>query len=110
ALDWARQCLWRHSGTRGYGENLFASTATSVAIGEVVASWASESADYSYESNGCAAGKVCGHYTQLVWRSTTSVGCASHVCDTGSPFGSGRWLIWVCEYVPPGNIVGMRPY
>ncbi len=110
ADDWARTCRWAHSGTPGYGENLFATTQTDTKIGEVVARWASEAADYSYATNRCAPGKMCGHYTQLVWRQSTGVGCASAICDTGSPFGSGRWLNWVCEYVPAGNVIGFRPY
>jgi uncharacterized protein YkwD len=110
ARDWADACLWRHSGTPGYGENLFASTATGASIGDAVDGWASEIADYDYALNRCAPGKMCGHYTQIVWRSSTLVGCAAAICDTGSPFGSGRWINWVCEYVPPGNYVGERPY
>ena len=110
ARDWAGRCHYGHSGTSGFGENIFASTATGDTIGLAVASWASEAADYSYADNTCAAGRICGHYTQLVWRASTGVGCASQVCDTGSPFGSGRWVIWVCDYRPPGNYVGERPY
>ncbi|MEM6522020.1 MAG: CAP domain-containing protein, partial [Cyanobacteria bacterium P01_C01_bin.70] len=41
----------------------------------VVAAWVAEKADYDYASNSCASGKVCGHYTQIVWRETTAVGC-----------------------------------
>jgi uncharacterized protein YkwD len=110
AHDWAAQCNFGHSFTDGYGENIYASTATGDGIGEAVAAWASESSDYDYASNGCAAGRVCGHYTQLVWRESSEVGCASQVCEAGSPFGGGRWLIWVCDYAPPGNLIGARPY
>ncbi len=74
--------------------------------------WASEDVDYDYASNTCNAGKVCGHYTQLVWRDSTGVGCASRVCNVNSPFtiGNGRWILWVCDYLPPGNYIGERPY
>lgn len=55
--------------------------------------------------------KQCGHYTQIVWRNTTHVGCATKVCDKNSPFqGFTRWQFWVCNYSPPGNFVGQRPY
>ncbi len=40
------------------------------------------------------------HYTQLIWRNTTHVGCALH------PGGATDYLI--CRYSPPGNIDG-RP-
>jgi hypothetical protein len=72
--------------------------------------WAAEAPDYDYATNTCKAGQVCGHYTQIVWRSTTAVGCAFRTCTTGSPFGSGSWDFWVCDYAPPGNYVGQRPY
>jgi len=111
ALDWAQHCRWMHSGTPGFGENLYASTSFDDTVGDAVASWASEAADYSYANNACAMGKQCGHYTQIVWRESVGVGCAAWVCDTGSPFpSSSRWLNWVCNYVPPGNYVGYRPY
>jgi pathogenesis-related protein 1 len=110
ARNWAAQCHYGHSGTNGFGENIFASTATSATISDAVQAWASEASDYDQATNSCRTGKVCGHYTQLVWRSSTGVGCASQVCQTGSPFGSGTWLIWVCDYVPPGNYIGEPPY
>ncbi|MBN1209800.1 MAG: hypothetical protein JXB05_33430 [Myxococcaceae bacterium] len=59
----------------------------------VVQSWASEAASYDYGTNACAPGKQCGHYTQIVWRSTTQVGCATKLCNSS----------------PPGNYVGQRP-
>ncbi|OAJ38378.1 hypothetical protein BDEG_22319 [Batrachochytrium dendrobatidis JEL423] len=40
-----------------------------------------------------------GHYTQLVWRGTTQVGCAT------SRSGQAQYL--VCHYTPPGNILGL---
>ena len=47
-----------------------------------------------------------------IWRSTTGVGCGHRVCTVNSPFGSKfpYWDYWVCNYVPPGNWVGQRPY
>jgi hypothetical protein len=36
-----------------------------------------------------------GHYTQMIWPTTTNLGCAIH---KGQPFD---WL--VCRYSPPGN-------
>ncbi|MEO5330741.1 MAG: CAP domain-containing protein [Magnetococcus sp. YQC-5] len=69
----------------------------------VVDSWVSEKQDYDLTTNRCAAGKPCGHYTQVVWNSTRTVGCAAVLCpDDGQ--------IWVCNYEPPGNYRGKRPY
>jgi len=43
-----------------------------------------------------------GHYTQLVWRTTTEVGCA--IADNGED------EILVCRYAEGGNVIGERPY
>lgn len=51
-----------------YGENLAKSTGD-LSGTAAVNLFVSEKADYNYNSNTCAAGKVCGHYTQVVWRS-----------------------------------------
>ncbi len=101
----ADTCVFEHSGN-DFGENLYAGTGTPT-IQDAVDAWASEVADYDYDSNGCSG--VCGHYTQIVWRDTTRVGCAFADCETlqGAGFG-GRY--WVCEYDPPGNFIGQKPY
>jgi len=107
ARAWAANCQFAHNAARGnLGENIYATGGTSTAQ-QVVASWASESANYNYAANSCSG--TCGHYTQVVWRTTTSIGCAAQLCTTGSPFGSGSWQLWVCDYSPPGNSGG-RPY
>lgn len=109
AAAWAANCTWKHNSGRGnYGENIAAAT-YALTPAQVVSDWASESADYDYAANDCS--DVCGHYTQLVWRDTTSVGCAVQKCTTGSPFSiSKTWYFAVCDYSPPGNMNGERPY
>lgn len=111
AQSWVEQCQWQHNPGTGnrWGENLFASTGEATP-GEVVSDWAAESIHYTWTTNSCAAGQFCGHYTQLVWRATTSVGCARKLCTLNSPFGGGDWWFWVCDYAPPGNVVGQKPY
>jgi uncharacterized protein YkwD len=105
AQAWADACVFEHS-TNEFGENLYAGTGTP-SIQDAVTAWAGEVADYDYDSNGCSG--VCGHYTQIVWRDTARVGCAFADCETlvGAGFG-GRY--WVCNYDPPGNFVGEKPY
>lgn len=108
ASAWAANCNWSHNKNRGnYGENISAATYPQTPA-DVVASWAKEAANYDYATNGCAG--VCGHYTQIVWRNTTAVGCAIQKCTTGSPFSSGTWYFAVCDYSPPGNWNGEKPY
>lgn len=84
------------------GENIYASSGTADGPG-AVQSWASEEADYNYDSNTCTG--TCGHYTQIVWGTTTKVGCALGSCP-GLTYSSTV----VCDYAPGGNYVGERPY
>jgi len=104
AAKWADHLLstgrFEHQGRNPYGENLFEARGGTVSAAEVVADWASEAADYDYRTNTCRG--VCGHYTQLVWRGTRAVGCAS--AERG-----GRQVV-ACEYDPPGNWKGQRPW
>ena len=95
-------CRLVHS--RGpYGENLFWGSGKSWSASEAVKLWISESVNYDYYSNYCKRGTVCGHYTQVVWRNTRMVGCAHVVCRSGAIF-------IICNYYPPGNYIGQRPY
>ena len=88
-----------HNSKSPYGENILV-TGLGSTPSTVVTEWASESQDYTYRSNTCNGD--CGHYTQLVWRSTREVGCAmAH---------NGQREIWVCSYDPPGNYEGEWPY
>jgi pathogenesis-related protein 1 len=114
AQAWADQCRYQHNAGRGYrGENIAASAPPGHwGIADVVGAWAGEVQDYDYARNTCAPGKDCGHYTQIVWRDTSRVGCAHRLCQANSPFGpqAPNWDFWVCDYEPPGNVVGQRPY
>jgi uncharacterized protein YkwD len=108
AQAWANGCAFKHSGG-AYGENIYA-TSGGATPADVVASWASEAAKYDYATDACSG--TCGHYTQVVWRDSQRLGCGVANCTSGSPFGSGggSWQLWVCNYDPPGNYVGQKPY
>jgi uncharacterized protein YkwD len=104
AQEWADKLIaerrFDHRPKSKFGENMYQVEGARAAPQKVVERWASEASDFDYKSNRCKG--VCGHYTQIVWRATKEVGCA--VSRRG-----GR-EVWVCEYSPPGNYVGHRPY
>ncbi|KAJ4716071.1 pathogenesis-related protein 1-like [Melia azedarach] len=95
-------CKLIHSGGP-YGENL-AWSSGDLSGTDAVKLWVDEKANYNYNSNTCAAGKVCGHYTQVVWRDSVRIGCAKVKCNNGAGTFIG------CNYDPRGNIVGKKPY
>ena len=90
----------------GEGENLWMGTAGAYAPGDMVAGWANEKADFKSGTFPDVARdgrwQFVGHYTQMIWRGTTEVGCAL----ASSP----QWDILVCRYAPPGNTIGEAPF
>ncbi|KAF9441866.1 PR-1-like protein [Macrolepiota fuliginosa MF-IS2] len=106
AASYAGQCHWGHSGGN-FGENLYATSGSGGNIQGAVNSWVGESSKYDYNHPGFSA--ATGHFTQVVWKATTTLGCGTHHCTTGSPFGSGDWTYIVCRYTPPGNFLGQFP-
>jgi len=113
AQTWANGCSYGHNAS-GFGQNIYAGayqgTQPANAQDEAVPYWMAEAADYNYASNQCS-GPECLHYTQIVWRTTTQVGCGYKYCTTNSPFGASfpTWHYVVCNYSPSGNSGG-RPY
>jgi pathogenesis-related protein 1 len=106
AQEWANRLLkdgkFEHRQNSSYGENLAWASGQTLTPERVVNMWGEEVKDYDYATNRCKPGKVCGHYTQVVWRNTKQVGC-------GVARGNGT-EIWVCNYNPPGNFIGQKPY
>ncbi|KAL0559782.1 hypothetical protein IC582_000157 [Cucumis melo] len=85
-----------------YGENI-AWGSSNLAGTVAVRMWVSEKQFYNYDTNSCVRGKMCGHYTQVVWRNSVRIGCAKVRCKSGGTF-------IICNYDPRGNIRGQRPY
>lgn len=87
-------CTFAHSGGP-YGENL------ALGYPDVVRSidaWGDERRGYNFDNPGFD--EATGHFTQLVWKNTTTVGCGRVDC------GEGKGWYLVCEYWPRGNVIG----
>ena len=113
ARVWANQLAvsgrFEHSpdeqGENPEGENLWAGTPRAFSPEAMVHLWVSEKSDYRpgvFPANS-RSGDVenVGHYTQLIWRSSRQVGCATAV--------GVREEVLVCRYSAAGNVYGERP-
>ena len=62
--------------------------------------------DYSYQTHRSVNGKAIGHFTQLVWKATTSfgVGIAFMPSRKYAEYGNKETFI-VAMYSPSGNVV-----
>jgi len=122
------KCEFNHSdrkvtGFASVGENMSAGTMSAAIKGDDdlkadfqsqfqaskfkgVDTWTDENTKFTYPA--CQAGKVCGHYTQLVWGASNKVGCAIAECKGlgggwSQPETQLTYLI-LCNYAPAGNM------
>ena len=86
------------------GENLWEGTQGGYTPAEMAGMWAGEKRYYQHGvfESGTSNGQMIGHYTQMIWKGTTQVGCAL-------ASGGGKDVL-VCRYSPPGNFIGQMPY
>ena len=90
AASHASDCVFQH--TNGpYGENLASGYAS---LKAAVDGWGNERTQYNFASGDFS--KSTGHFTQLVWKATNSVGCGRVYCNKP---GTPGWFL-VCEYFP----------
>jgi hypothetical protein len=93
----ARGCAFEHNPKTRDGENLaFFGPPGSVTEQGVAEMWYRERDVYDFDRPGFSF--EAGHFTQLVWRRTTELGCGSVTCGDGE--------LWVCNYAPAGNVEG----
>ncbi|ESQ36767.1 hypothetical protein EUTSA_v10008629mg [Eutrema salsugineum] len=106
ARVWANQrvgdCRLVHSNGP-FGENIFWAGQNNWRPMDIVKVWADENKFYDVKANTCESGQMCGHYTQIVWRDSTKVGCARVDCSNGGIYA-------ICVYNPLGNYEGENPF
>jgi uncharacterized protein YkwD len=81
------------------GENLWMGSASAYQLEEMVGAWIAEKQYFKHgifpNVSTTQKWSDVGHYTQIVWKTTTKVGCALAT-------GGGNDIL-VCRYGPPGN-------
>jgi len=107
AASLARRGAFEHSDSGGaFGENLWAGTPGAYTPEYMVGRWVEEKRLFraGHFPNNSATGNwlQVGHYTQLMWRATTAVGCAL--------VKGARSDVLVCRYAPAGNVIGEVPF
>lgn len=96
AQAWANTCTWGHPGGHPYGENIAGGHVDQVAAAQA---WYSEvDAVRNVAQFPDLYFKAGGHFTAMVWKGTTEMGCGTAACP-GGPYH-------VCRYNPPGNMPG----
>ncbi|MEU4547159.1 CAP family protein [Nonomuraea dietziae] len=111
ADEHARACRFQHSNPQGaYGENMYAASGspdTKTAIANAFNAWMAEASQYNYNRPGFSAST--GHFTQVVWKSTTQITLAVARCAAGTIFPSMASTYVVARFTPPGNLQGQFP-
>ncbi len=113
AQDWANQQAaadtFDHRENNQYGENMFKGSAGHYGPDAVVDGWGDEVQDWDLSCTGdleqCCKTDwwKCGHFTQVVWSTTTKIGCGKATTASGND-------IVVCNYSPAGNMTGVAPF
>jgi hypothetical protein len=89
---------------QGQGENLWMGTRDAYELEEMTEAWAAEKRlfrpGFFPAVSTSRHWSDVSHYTQMIWKGTTRVGCAVHKAR--------KWDFLICRYSPPGNVVGQR--
>ncbi|KAH6658698.1 CAP domain-containing protein [Truncatella angustata] len=91
-----------HSDVSNEGENLYMGYDSNPFV-NAANLWIDEKSSYSGEVISETNYMTFGHYTQIVWSSTTNVGMGSATDSNGAVYV-------VARYSPPGNMIGEAAY
>jgi pathogenesis-related protein 1 len=111
AQEWADQlaaasCTPKHRPASGqwrqrYGENIYMGMTSSSPETDAMETWESEKQYFKGQPLSTSDLRAI-HYTQIVWKTTTQVGCAVVECEDN--------VVVVCNYAPAGNTIGQKPF
>jgi len=95
AQSWVDGCRGLKHSSSGNGENIYMRSIDNFDGEDATTAWYNEvyNPGYNYDSPGYNGGT--GHFTQVVWKDTTKIGCGYKNC------GDGCYV--VCQYNPAGN-------
>lgn len=110
AAQWAKTVAalnrMQHSGTSSIGENLAVMWGGDPSLTQMLGIWSSEKVQFQPgvfpQVSRTGDENAVMHYSQMVWRGTTEVGCGVA--------NSGKSNFLVCWYSPQGNFIGQAPY
>jgi len=140
-IDFRKYGSDEYGNTLAYGENIAKAATTETAaakpfpfatLASHVEAWKCEEGNWDCNKqtnyyfatgssdDGCKTGidpttsqpYACGHFTQVVWATTTEIGCALVDCPSGTPANPGTgWRVQLlfCQYNPGGNTQGYHP-
>lgn len=101
AQQWARRGVAQHREDTDLGESIFVAGNGAISAISSFNKWMLEKSNWTNAAGRCTAGKVCTHYTQIVWKKTARIGCG---INRNAP---GKWkTVLVCNYDPAGNDPG----
>jgi uncharacterized protein YkwD len=114
AQEWANYLVREHNGAMQHrpssgkwkqlhGENIFSGWGKDYSLLDATNAWYAEIKDYTYAPLSGSNWYKTGHYTQMIWRTTTHIGMAKAVTADGK-------IIIVANYSPAGNMMGEKPY
>ncbi|KAK4011702.1 putative Venom allergen [Daphnia magna] len=121
----AQQCVFKHDTCRNVarfrvGQNIYISGASVDMLNPsdwpaAVTSWYNEVNDMTsayVTSFPMSPPAVIGHYTQVVWANTYTVGCGVAYYQSTATFGPAYPYnrIYVCNYGPTGNFINSPVY
>ncbi len=116
AQSWAEHLAstgaFEHSDTKA-GENIYASYTTVSSVdaanlgNQAVKSWYDEVSAYDYANPSFS--ENTGHFTQVVWKNSTELGCGAAQGVKTIQGNEYKALYVVCQYSPAGNVSGQFP-